>query len=558
MTKLFGQKKGAMETSLLKTLLNTTSQFGLLSSCNIIKSELVHKYYQKIDEWLKLLRPVFDELTDFEITSDEQLNMALEDLDAVVNDSRKLLESWDQMTSKIYFVLQTESLMTKIQTSGLEICRLANSLLQSHTDSSTFACVQQMQWTTSDQISDVIKEAMGDLQDKSVPSSQSLAKIADSLNLKSNQELLLEAVALEKVKTKAVNDQNNGDSDSIDDMITLVTHMHDSLVKIEQCQSINGITIPADFCCPLSLKLMSDPVIVATGQTYERAFIRKWLEQGLIVCPKTRQTLSHVNLIPNYTVKALIANWCESNNIKLPDPVKLASLNSPSTHLAHTDSSSGDGTTRPRSPESAKSMVSQKSSVSSNGTNLNDKSASPSHYNSFPEGTVVSRLSLGSRSDTANGFEKDAVKTSSGSSGERNLGHDGQTSTPSRWEVPETSMAGEFQGHNRTTSISSAVSSNEDLQGTGDANEQSHVSRDLTHYGSDASGELTSDAPTSSAPHKEPEFSSSRLAETRPRSQSIWRRPSERFVPRIVSSGLETRADLSGVEAQVRNLIEDL
>ena len=40
-------------------------------------------------------------------------------------------------------------------------------------------------------------------------------------------------------------------------------------------------------------------------------------------CPKTLQTLSHTNLIPNYTVKALISNWCESNSIPLPEPAKL-------------------------------------------------------------------------------------------------------------------------------------------------------------------------------------------------------------------------------------------
>ncbi|CAN1245054.1 U-box domain-containing protein 3 [Linum grandiflorum] len=62
---------------------------------------------------------------------------------------------------------------------------------------------------------------------------------------------------------------------------------------------------------------MLDPVIVASGQTYERSAIRKWLDHGLTVCPKTRQTLSHTNLIPNYTVKAMIANWCQENNVKL-------------------------------------------------------------------------------------------------------------------------------------------------------------------------------------------------------------------------------------------------
>lgn len=415
-------------------------------------------------------------------------------------------------------------------------------------------CILKIQQISADQISDIIKDAMKDLQEKNVPNSESLAKIADLLNLSSNQELLLEAVVLEKVKTEADRDKDIGESDYIGCMIALVTHMHDCLMKVEQCQSINGVTIPADFCCPLSLKLMSDPVIVPSGQTYERAFIRNWLDLGLMVCPKTRQTLSHVKLIPNYTVKALIANWCESNNVKLPDHVKLASVNS-ATLLAHEDISAGDGIHHPRSPESTRPVGSQRSSVSSNGTHLNDRPASP-HLNSFMEGAVVSARSLGSRMDGVNGIETDIANLSIVSSEERNVGNDGQTSTPLGWEASETGTVSE-QFHNRSSSISSAVSSNDELQGTGDANEPLRVSRDLTHYGSDTSGELMSDAPTSSTPNREPQFSSPHMLERRSRSQIIWRRPFERGVPRIVSS-LDTRADLSGLETQVRNLLEDL
>ena len=79
--------------------------------------------------------------------------------------------------------------------------------------------------------------------------------------------------------------------------------MHERLVMLKQAQSISPVPIPADFCCPLSLELMTDPVIVASGQTYERAFIKNWIDLGLTVCAKTRQTLVHTNLIPNYTVK---------------------------------------------------------------------------------------------------------------------------------------------------------------------------------------------------------------------------------------------------------------
>ncbi|CAA2987992.1 U-box domain-containing 14 [Olea europaea subsp. europaea] len=76
--------------------------------------------------------------------------------------------------------------------------------------------------------------------------------------------------------------------------------------------------IPDDFRCPISLELMKDPVIVSTGQTYERSCIQKWLDAGHKTCPKTQQTLSHTALTPNYVLKSLIALWCESNGVELP------------------------------------------------------------------------------------------------------------------------------------------------------------------------------------------------------------------------------------------------
>lgn len=139
-------------------------------------------------------------------------------------------------------------------------------------------------------------------------------EIAERLGLKSNQEILIEAVALKKLKENAGND---AEMDYLEQLITLLTRMHDDLLML--VQSKTGLP---DYICPLSLEMMTDPVIVSSGVTYERVYIRHWLDLGLTVCPKTRQTLVHLNLIPNYTSKALIANWCEKNNVKLPDPMK--------------------------------------------------------------------------------------------------------------------------------------------------------------------------------------------------------------------------------------------
>ncbi|XP_059633552.1 U-box domain-containing protein 45-like [Cornus florida] len=76
---------------------------------------------------------------------------------------------------------------------------------------------------------------------------------------------------------------------------------------------------PEELRCPISLQLMYDPVIIASGQTYERICIEKWFNDGHNTCPKTQQQLSHLCLTPNYCVKGLVASWCEQNGVPVPD-----------------------------------------------------------------------------------------------------------------------------------------------------------------------------------------------------------------------------------------------
>ncbi|XP_073281568.1 U-box domain-containing protein 6-like [Primulina huaijiensis] len=75
---------------------------------------------------------------------------------------------------------------------------------------------------------------------------------------------------------------------------------------------------PEELRCPISLQLMYDPVIIASGQTYERVCIEKWFDDGHITCPKTQQQLPHLSLTPNYCVKGLVASWCEQNGVPVP------------------------------------------------------------------------------------------------------------------------------------------------------------------------------------------------------------------------------------------------
>eukprot|EP01018_Ginkgo_biloba_P008289 Gb_24983 [translate_table: standard] len=86
--------------------------------------------------------------------------------------------------------------------------------------------------------------------------------------------------------------------------------------------SSGGMPVPPEeFRCPISLQLMSEPVVISSGQTYEQVCIEKWFSEGHDTCPKTQQKLSHLSITPNYCLKGLIASWCEKHGINVPDPV---------------------------------------------------------------------------------------------------------------------------------------------------------------------------------------------------------------------------------------------
>ncbi|WOK96435.1 hypothetical protein Cni_G05142 [Canna indica] len=68
--------------------------------------------------------------------------------------------------------------------------------------------------------------------------------------------------------------------------------------------------VPEDFRCPISLEVMTDPVILSSGHTFDRASIRRWLDAGNRTCPVSNLPLPpSPSLIPNYALRSLISTF---------------------------------------------------------------------------------------------------------------------------------------------------------------------------------------------------------------------------------------------------------
>ncbi|XP_021640482.2 U-box domain-containing protein 3 isoform X1 [Hevea brasiliensis] len=410
-----------MDRSPVRCLINSISRFILLVSCQTRAHMPIQKDYRSMAMVLKLLKPVFDEIVDFKISSDEILYKECEELDLAVNEAREFMENWYPKMSKICCVQKSEALFVKIRASSLEICQVLSRLLQSSSSTSSVTsiqnfqhCMQELQCLRPEMIAEHIEEALRSKREDVVPCTDHIMKIIEALKLTSDGELLKESVAVEKERMNIKVNKAKGDLDQVNQIAALISEIRNCLLKVDFLEPKSGASVPPYFRCPLSLELMLDPVIVASGQTYERTSIQKWLDNGLTICPKTYQTLAHTNLIPNYTVKAMITNWCEENHIRV-------SCNSKQTNR----------TSAPNPSDHALPCL--------DGFHFSQHSSNS---------TSKSSLKVG------NGFEKHGIDFSYKLSGEEANGH--QIGKTESFERPSHELS--FI-HSRSESASSAISS---------------------------------------------------------------------------------------------------
>ncbi|KAJ7944273.1 RING-type E3 ubiquitin transferase [Quillaja saponaria] len=109
---------------------------------------------------------------------------------------------------------------------------------------------------------------------------------------------------------------------------------------------LSRVVPPEELQCPMSLRVMYDPVVIASGETYERMWIQKWFDEGNDTCPKTETKLAHRSLTPNVAIKDLISKWCTKYGVSIRDPglqdKDLHSWEASSTSIASFGSSMND------------------------------------------------------------------------------------------------------------------------------------------------------------------------------------------------------------------------
>ncbi|KAL9371696.1 hypothetical protein Peur_036836 [Populus x canadensis] len=333
------EENGAL---VVQSLIETVNEIASISDYRCA----VKKQYCNLARRLKLLTPMLEEIRDSKDSIIPQQTLkALVSLKQALDSAKDLLKFGSE-GSKIYMVLEREQIMNKYHEVTAKLEKALSGISYESLDISD-EVKEQVELVLSqfrrakgrvDDTDVELYEDLFSLYNKTDDSAKDLAvlrRLSEKLQLLGIADLTQESLALHEMVAATGGDPG----ENIEKMSMLLKKIKD-FVQTENPNldapareknlppsgsgqafadgSHKTPVIPDDFRCPISLELMKDPVIVSTGQTYERSCIEKWLEGGHDTCPKTLQKLTSAALTPNYVLRSLIAQWCEANGIEPP------------------------------------------------------------------------------------------------------------------------------------------------------------------------------------------------------------------------------------------------
>ncbi|XP_024020108.1 U-box domain-containing protein 15 [Morus notabilis] len=284
---------------------------------------------------MKLLLPLFDELRDLDSPIPDKDIACLCNLKKALVMARKLLKTCNE-GSKIYLALESEAIMVRFHTIFDKISQALDDFSYEELGISDEVKEQielmSMQLRRARKRTDTqdIELAMDMMvvfskKDDRNADRAIIERLGKKLDLHSIEDLKIETIVVRNL----YREKGGQNAESIQQIIDLLnkfrqiagmeeTNVIDDPVMPKMLTKSPSLMIPHEFLCPITLEIMTDPVIVASGQSYERESIQKWFDSNHKTCPKSRQTLSHLLLAPNYALKNLILQWSEKNNFQLP------------------------------------------------------------------------------------------------------------------------------------------------------------------------------------------------------------------------------------------------
>lgn len=96
---------------------------------------------------------------------------------------------------------------------------------------------------------------------------------------------------------------------------TLDSHIANGIKTLLFALNKNDLDVPEDFICPITHDLMTDPVMLEDGFSYERSAILEWFAKEKYTSPMTNVVLSSTETYDNDHLKAEIEAYLKKLDI---------------------------------------------------------------------------------------------------------------------------------------------------------------------------------------------------------------------------------------------------
>ncbi|XP_059316537.1 U-box domain-containing protein 18-like [Lycium ferocissimum] len=173
-----------------------------------------------------------------------------------------------------------------------------------------------------------VLKILDQLGDGIIPESSDLKRVLDYLGIKHWGEGNREVKFLDNEILLEGNTKEKRDMGILSSLMGFMIYCRGTLFEVldnAATRQINGGSTNGDqvirflnlddFRCPITLEIMSDPVTIASGHTYDRSSILRWFRAGNSTCPKTGERLTSIDLVPNLALKVLIKQYRSANGV---------------------------------------------------------------------------------------------------------------------------------------------------------------------------------------------------------------------------------------------------
>ncbi|XP_026402047.1 U-box domain-containing protein 44-like [Papaver somniferum] len=292
--------------------------------------------FARLSSYLGRIVLVLEELAMKNIDTSQSLSTAIEIIEREIKDAKQLVQDCSKR-NRVYLLVNCRRIIKRLEHTTRELSRALSliplasldlSVSVSEEISELCETMMRMEFKAAIEQEEIMERIESGIQERNVDRSYAnklLALIAEAVGIQPDRTTLkreLDGFKTEIEEAQLRKDQ--AEAIQMDQIIALLGRADaassprekETLYMSKRNSLGTQLLEPLQsFYCPITKDVMIDPVETSSGQTFERAAIEKWLEDGNSLCPLTITPLNPNILRPNKTLQQSIQEWKDRNTM---------------------------------------------------------------------------------------------------------------------------------------------------------------------------------------------------------------------------------------------------